>query len=122
MGEHLNTAGLNGKGRAIEQVANHAILVLGSRLIGVIGVPIALAFFWGTLADFKQMQDGLTELKTEVRLMNERIEYSSSDRYSGADAARDLMLRDQRDDFLTERLASLGVRLQQIEREIGRNQ
>ena len=42
----LSTAGLNGKGKYVAEVANHAALVLLSRLMAVFGVPMAGFIFW----------------------------------------------------------------------------
>lgn len=41
----LNTVGLNGKGKYVAAVADHALLVLLARLMAVFGVPVALFLF-----------------------------------------------------------------------------
>ena len=57
----LNTAGLNGNGRPIADVANHAVLVLLARLMAALGVPVAIWLFL-------QVWDGLAAIEQIVRV------------------------------------------------------
>ena len=56
----LNLAGLNGRGRLIADVANHAALVLVARLMAALGVPIAMWLFL-------EVWNGLEEIEAVVR-------------------------------------------------------
>ena len=56
----LNTNGLNGSGKFIADVANHAALVLAARLMALFGVPIAMWLFI-------QVWDGQAEALSMVR-------------------------------------------------------
>jgi hypothetical protein len=62
----LNTAGLNGKGRVIADVANHALLVLAARLMAAFGVPAAMWLF-------AEIWTGLEEIEAVVRLNHTEI-------------------------------------------------
>jgi len=59
-GTGLNTAGLNGKGRVIVDVANHALLVLAARLMAAFGVPAAMWLF-------VEMWTGIEEIEAVMR-------------------------------------------------------
>lgn len=56
----LNLAGLNGRGRFIADVANHAALVLVARLMAAFGVPVAMWLFL-------ELWNGLERIETSVR-------------------------------------------------------
>ena len=52
----MNTSGLNGKGRYVADVANHALLVLASRIFAVIGLPVAGFIFWSIQSDISSIE------------------------------------------------------------------
>jgi hypothetical protein len=56
----LNLAGLNGKGRLVADIANHAALVLVARLMAAIGVPVAMWLFL-------ELWNGLESIEAIVR-------------------------------------------------------
>lgn len=103
----LNTAGLNGTGKAIANIANHALLVMVSRFVSIIGVPIALGFFWHMIEGYEAMQADFIQLNQTVAVMDQRVEKNSEDNYKGRDAVKDLKLRDQRIDQNERRIERL---------------
>lgn len=78
------------------------------RIAQVIGIPIVIgASIWGI---------GLvSDLKTTVTTMSSKLDTLSSDQYHGADAKRDLALRDLMIKFNTDRYDSLVSRVQTLE-------
>lgn len=59
---HLTTNGLNGSGKAVAAVANHAVLVLLARLMAAIGVPIVAWVFISLVSDIETNQFIIQEL------------------------------------------------------------
>lgn len=70
----MNTRGLNGNGKLVADVANHAILVLLSRVMATIGPAVAIWLFlqmWGDIEDIKDVavinQSAISTLEVRVR-------------------------------------------------------
>ena len=75
----MNTKGLNGQGKLVADVANHAVLVLLARIMAVAGPSVAIWLFlqmWGDIQDIKTLsQANYSAISTmEVRVTNNSAE------------------------------------------------
>jgi hypothetical protein len=81
----MNTAGLNGQGRYVSDVANHAALVLLSRLMAVLGVPVAGFIIWSVQADISMIRSTAVEnlqlindVRSQASIQETRLSYQET--------------------------------------------
>ena len=70
----LNTAGLNGRGRMIADVANHAALVLLARLMAAFGVPVAMWLFVEMWTGIEDIEATLRANQTAIAVHENRLD------------------------------------------------
>lgn len=109
----LNTAGLNGKGKAIESVANHALLVLISRF----SVPVLGTLLIWQVSEMKAAitanATALGEMSTRMAVMEFQIEQGTADRFTRTDARGQFGVMQERYDGLVARVARLEAHIDQ---------
>jgi hypothetical protein len=70
----LNTAGLNGRGRMIANVANHAALVLLARVMAAFGVPVAMWLFVEMWTGIEDIEAALRANQTAIAVHENRLD------------------------------------------------